>query len=123
MNKYLACLIFLMISASGCKEDTLVREMIKKVDGLRARQSETIPQTPYQVEQHHALRDYFLKLNKSLCNLYKVKIIERPSIARLQKSTSKTPVLAYFWDARTGNSCSTTVQERFCLLRRSACLR
>ncbi|MEK6623323.1 MAG: hypothetical protein AABY86_00045 [Bdellovibrionota bacterium] len=73
MNKYLACLIFLMISASGCKEDTIVRELIKKVDGLRAKAIEAMPQTPYQVEQHHALRDYFFEIEQITMQLVQSK--------------------------------------------------
>ena len=69
MKSFLPWLVLLILTASGCKEDAVIREWAKKVDVLRVKSLEAMPQSPYQAEQHHAFRDYFLEIEQMTIQL------------------------------------------------------
>ncbi|MBI2521875.1 MAG: hypothetical protein HYV97_15775 [Bdellovibrio sp.] len=72
MKRYLPFILFI-IGFSGCKEDVALRDWIKKVDELRIKALEAMPQTPYQSEQHHAFRNYFGQIEQVTVQLVQSK--------------------------------------------------
>ncbi|HAZ14662.1 MAG: hypothetical protein A2X86_06240 [Bdellovibrionales bacterium GWA2_49_15] len=73
MKKYFPWVLIFFVCLSGCKEDAVIREWVKKVDALRAKTLEAMPQTPYQTEQHHAFRDYFFEIEQMTLQLVQSK--------------------------------------------------